>query len=133
MHNSKTVVVRTNVVPEEEEEETLAVFDKSKIVVHPSPVLPPVTASTSAADGDDEFSIPYVTHAATSAHAATVRSVSLKRPRSSNNDVEETIGINLDAEMTTALPDDTDHPQDRAAYAEWKERDAVRKKQLLEV
>ncbi|ORC84134.1 uncharacterized protein TM35_000491400 [Trypanosoma theileri] len=129
MHNSKTVVVRTNVVPEEEEEETLAVFDKSKALAHPSPVVPAVTA----ADSDDEFSIPYIAHASTSTHVASVRSVSLKRPRSSNNDVEETVGTNLDTEMTTALPDDTDHPQDRAAYAEWKKRDGARQKQLLQI
>ncbi|ESL10320.1 hypothetical protein TRSC58_01950 [Trypanosoma rangeli SC58] len=125
MLSGKTVVVHSSVRPDEEEEELRnAVAVPSATTEGPRLPQPPA----GDADDEDEFSIAYVEQKVAPVSLAAARSVPLKRSRGSPL---EPTDVAADAEAVEGMPDDTDHPNDRAAYARWQARDAARPKELL--
>ncbi|RNF02251.1 hypothetical protein TraAM80_06545 [Trypanosoma rangeli] len=126
MSSGKTVVVHSSVRLDEEEEELCNAAVAVLSATAEGPRLPQPPAGD--ADDDDDFSIAYVEQKGAPVSLASARSVPLKRSRGSPVGPTD---VSVDAEAVEGMPDDTDHPNDRVAYARWQARDAARPKELL--
>ncbi|RNF25707.1 uncharacterized protein Tco025E_02144 [Trypanosoma conorhini] len=129
MTREKTVVVHSSVRPDDEEEEE-ELRNAAAVAAAPATAQGPPPPPPSCGDDDeDDVSIAYVAQKGAPVSLAAARSAPLKRPRSSPAEPADAVADAAAAEGE--LPDDTDHPNDRAAYARWQARDAARPKKLL--
>nr|CCC90411.1 conserved hypothetical protein [Trypanosoma congolense IL3000] len=143
MSVERTVVISTNVMADDEEEE-LAVLPNSAArgsvgtrgnVSAGKNIANDMTKASGESDDEDDL-IKYVAHPLSSSSStarigAVQSSASVKRPRGADDDFnKETIALDMAAE-DSLLPDDTDYPRDAAEYERWRARDASRQKKAI--